>query len=67
MSFWELIIAYPNGGQWAPFSYVSPLAQTSSYASSREPGIERSRSFLCLLLYSPLEKCPFYQSSVSHS
>jgi len=22
MSFWELIIAYPNGGQWAPFSYV---------------------------------------------
>jgi len=19
MSFWELIIAYPNGGQWAPF------------------------------------------------
>jgi len=20
MSFWELIIAYPNGGQWAPFS-----------------------------------------------
>jgi len=20
MSFWELLIAYPNGGQWAPFS-----------------------------------------------
>jgi len=20
MSFWELIIAHPNGGQWAPFS-----------------------------------------------
>jgi len=20
MSFWELIIAYPNGGQWAPIS-----------------------------------------------
>jgi len=20
MSFWELIIACPNGGQWAPFS-----------------------------------------------
>jgi len=20
MSFWELIIAYSNGGQWAPFS-----------------------------------------------
>jgi len=24
VSFWELIIAYPNGGQWAPFSKVSP-------------------------------------------
>jgi len=24
MRFWELIIAYPNGGQWAPFSYVCP-------------------------------------------
>jgi len=24
MSFRELIIAYPNGGQWAPFSKVSP-------------------------------------------
>jgi len=20
MTFWELMIAYPNGGQWAPFS-----------------------------------------------
>jgi len=20
VSFWELIIAYPNGGQWTPFS-----------------------------------------------
>jgi len=20
MGFWELITAYPNGGQWAPFS-----------------------------------------------
>ena len=35
MSFWELNIAYPNGGQWAPFGYVLPLpvAQTSSYAT----------------------------------
>jgi len=24
MSFWELIIAYSNGGQWAPISYVPP-------------------------------------------
>ena len=24
MSFWELNIAYPNGGQLAPFSYVLP-------------------------------------------
>jgi len=24
MSFWELIIAYPNGDQWAPFSEVFP-------------------------------------------
>jgi len=24
MSFWELIIANPNGGQWASFSYVCP-------------------------------------------
>jgi len=22
VSFWELIIAYPNGGQWAPFRKV---------------------------------------------
>jgi len=22
--FWELIIAFPNGGQWAPFSKVAP-------------------------------------------
>jgi len=24
VSFWELIIAYPNGGQWAPFRKVCP-------------------------------------------
>jgi len=24
VSFWELIIVYPNGGQWAPFSKVFP-------------------------------------------
>ena len=38
MSFWELNIAYPNGGQWAPFGYVLPLpvAQTSSYATDSE-------------------------------
>jgi len=22
--FWELIIAFPDGGQWAPFSKVAP-------------------------------------------
>jgi len=22
VNFWELIIAFPNGGQWAPFSKV---------------------------------------------
>jgi len=24
VNFWELIIAFPNGGQWAPFSKVYP-------------------------------------------
>jgi len=24
MNFWEIIIAFPNGGQWAPFSKVCP-------------------------------------------
>jgi len=24
VSFWELIIAFPNSGQWAPFSKVFP-------------------------------------------
>jgi len=24
MGFSELIIAYPNGGQWVPFGYVLP-------------------------------------------
>jgi len=24
VNFWELIIAFPNGGQWAPFSKVCP-------------------------------------------
>jgi len=33
MSFGELLIAYPNGGHWAPFSYDCPLAQTSSDAT----------------------------------
>jgi len=30
-SFWELIIANANGGQWAPSAKFSPLAQISSY------------------------------------
>jgi len=35
VGFWELIIAYPNGGQWAPFSKVCPPpTQTSSYATA---------------------------------
>jgi len=33
MSFWELNIAYPNGGQWATSAKFTPLAQTSSYAT----------------------------------
>jgi len=37
VNFWELIIAFPNGGQWAPFSKVCPpLAQTSSYPIAQE-------------------------------
>jgi len=24
VNFWELIIAFSNGGQWAPFSKVCP-------------------------------------------
>ena len=33
-SFWDLIIAFLNGGQWAPFiKFAPPLAQTSSYAT----------------------------------
>jgi len=35
------------------------------FMSSREPGIERSHSFLCLLIIFTAQKCPFYQSSVS--
>jgi len=35
-SFRELIIAYPNGGQWAPLQQSLPsLAQTSSYATGQ--------------------------------
>jgi len=34
VNFWELIIAFPNGGQWAPFNKVCPLAQTSTYATA---------------------------------
>ena len=34
VNFWEIIVAFPNGGQWAPFSKVCPLAQTSSYATA---------------------------------
>jgi len=33
VNFWEIIIAFPNGAQWAPFSKVCPLAQSSSYAT----------------------------------
>jgi len=33
MSFWGLIIAYPNGGQLVPSAKSAPLAQTSSYAT----------------------------------
>jgi len=33
VNFWELIIAFPNGGQWAPSAKYAPLAQTSSYAT----------------------------------
>ena len=33
--------------------------------SSRELGIEGSRSFLCLFIIFTAQKCPFYQSSVS--
>ena len=40
MSFWWLIIAYPNGGQWAPSAKSAPLAQISSYAT----GIESTTS-----------------------
>jgi len=36
VNVWELIIAFPNGGQWAPFSKVCPLAQTSSYATAHD-------------------------------
>jgi len=34
MTFWELIIAHPIGGQWAPSAKFGPLAQTSSYATA---------------------------------
>ena len=34
VTFWELSIAYTNGGKWAPFSKVCPTpAQTSNYAT----------------------------------
>jgi len=35
------------------------------HVSSREPGIKRSRSFLCLFFIFTAQKCPVYQSSVS--
>jgi len=38
VNFRELIIAFPNGGQWAPFSKICPLAQTSSYATAYMKG-----------------------------
>jgi len=38
VNFRELIIAFPNGGQWAPFSKIYPLAQTSSYATAYMKG-----------------------------
>jgi len=41
VSFWELIIAFPNSGQRAPFSKVCPpLAQTSSYVTVRRGAIQ---------------------------
>jgi len=34
VNFWELSIAFSNGGLWAPFNKVCPpLLQTSSYAT----------------------------------
>jgi len=35
------------------------------FMSSREPGIKRSHSFLCLFIIFTAQKCPLYQSSVS--
>jgi len=35
MSFWELTIAYTNGGQWTPSAtFCPPLGQTSCYATA---------------------------------
>jgi len=38
MSFGEVIIAYPNSGQWPPSAKFAPfLTQTSSYATVANP------------------------------
>jgi len=38
VNFWEVIIAFPKGSQWAPFRKVCPpLAQTSNYATGQGP------------------------------
>ena len=49
VSFWELIIVYPNGGQWAPsakFPPLAPLAQTTSYATDQTPNLPTGRRTL---------------------
>jgi len=41
------------------------VGNNTRHMSSKELGIERSRSFLCFFIIFTAQKCPFYQSSVS--